>query len=235
MTGTNTGPLDGEGAGSTTPWSAAYIYAAAMRELSISRLDPAATIPTEYFDVPTMLVTYALADYACREDLAVTGPADLGNLSGTQLWERLAPGRLMNSLSRVSPFNEAILPAEGEPLYQQFHRMMAYGDTPIDRARLRILGAAHDQPYEALHLAAAFAGALYQIPECVPDQRAEVRHLAEANLKLAQGDIAGFEAASRRAPASRTIPAPSASARQADARKKKARKASRKARKQRRR
>ena len=85
-----------------------------------------------------------------------------------------------------------------------------------------------------MHLAAAFAGAFYQIPECVPDQLAEFQRLAEANYKLAQGDIAGFKAASRHAPAptSQTTPAPSATTRQADARKKKARKAARKARKQ---
>ncbi|WP_067665949.1 hypothetical protein [Nocardia miyunensis] len=470
MTGTNTGPHGGEAANSTTPWSAAYTYAAAMRELSVSRHNADGTMPDEVFDVPTMLITYALADYAWRENLTVNGPSDLGNLSGMELWERLATGRLMDSLSCLSPFNQAVVPAEGEPLSREFHRMMdeidrrrhegpalagqqsaaagrtgerawyergedgqalvalallthvpdevrdagstplryvieassqarepyrparpyelseymaadspqpergdpqwavrvmqghlggrtllvhylcsiddreldlpdrlvaprlpgesdadytqrtqlaqdfseahvmsadysaevadelmhirpsdagdaveaiitiatdwwttsryeatigdllpamtvlldglvaperradvqraldtvAYGVVPLERARLRIVGAARDQPYEALHLAAAFAGALYQIPACVPDQRAEFRHLSEASMKLAQGDIADFEAASRRAPAptSQTTPAPSATARQADARKKKARKASRKARKQ---
>ena len=469
MTGTNADPHDEEAASSTTPWSAAYTYAAAMRELSVSQYNSDGKMPEGYFDVPTMLITYALADYAWREDLTVTGPADLGNLSGMQLWERLATSRLMNSLSRVSPSNHAVLPATGEPLYQQFHRMMddidrrrsngpalpgqqsattgrtdqlawyergedgqalvalallthvpqdvresgstplryiieagsearepyqparsyelseymaadsprpergdprwavrvmqghlggrtllahylcsiddrelnlpdrlvaprrpgesdtdysqrtqlaqdfsaahvtfadystdvadelmhirpsdasdavesiitiagewwtaaryeatigdllpamtvlldglvaperradvqraldtvAYGAVPLERARLRIVGAARDKPYEALHLAAAFAGALYQIPACVPDQLAEFKHLAEANYKLAQGDIAGFEAASRRAsaPTSQTTSTPSASARQTDARKK-ARKAARKARKQ---
>jgi len=471
MTGTNAGPHgDGTGASPSTPWSAAYTYAAIMRELSVEKFDPDRTM-AEYFDAPTMLVTYALADYAWREDLTVTQPADLGHLSGMELWERLATGRLMDSLSRVSPVNQAVVPAEGEPLYEQFHRMMddidrrrtggptlpseqspptgrtgervwyergedgqsfvavallthvpetvrnsgsaplrylidaaehgpgvrtpyqaarsyelseymaadaprpersdpqwavrvmrgvlggrtllahylcsiddrefelpdhlvasrrpgesdtdytqrtqlakdfaeahvteadysgdvadelrhirasdakdaveaittiaiewwttagydatiddllpamavlldglvaperrgdvqrvldsvVYGSVPLERARLRIFGASMDSPYEALHLAAAFAGALYQQPACVPDQLATFRHLEEASLKLAQGDIEGFHAATRRAPTPTSLRTPPPAARQADAHKKKARKASRTARRQ---
>lgn len=470
MTGTNAGQHGGgAGASPTTLWSAAYTYAAIMRELSVEKFDPNHTMGG-YFDAPTMLVTYALAAYAARENLTVTGPADLGQLSGMGLWERLATGRLIDSLSRLSPADRAVVPAEGEPLHDEFDRMMqdiarrrtgdgpplpseqsppvgrsseriwyergedgqsfvalalltyvpetvrnsgstplryvldaaaaaartpyqpgraydlseymaadipwpergdrqwavrvmqghlsgrtllahylcsiddrelalpdhlvaprrpgeseadytqrtrlakdfgeahvtfadysgdvtdelmhirpsdaknaveaiikvatewwtatgyeatiddllpdmtvlldglvaperradvqdtldtvAYGNIPLEQARLRIVGSSIDTPYEALHVAAAFGGALYQQPSCVPDQFAAFRHFAEANLLLAKGDIKGFDAATRRTPAPGAPTTPAPAARQADVRKKKARKASRQARRQ---
>lgn len=122
---------DGEqGASPTwTPWRAAYAYADVMRDFMMASVDPAGN-RAEYFDVPTMLIAYALADYADQEGIVVTRPADLGELSGMRLWERLATERLMASLSRMSSAHRAVVPAEGEPMHDEFFRMKA----EIDRS-----------------------------------------------------------------------------------------------------
>ncbi|MGW4527857.1 hypothetical protein [Amycolatopsis sp. NPDC004378] len=112
-----------------TPWRAAYAYAEVMRDLMMANVDPAGE-RAEYFDVPTMLIAYALADYADQEGIVVTRPADLGELSGMRLWERLATERLVASLSRLSPARHAVVPAEGEPMHDEFFRMKA----EIDRS-----------------------------------------------------------------------------------------------------
>ncbi|MET9263754.1 hypothetical protein [Amycolatopsis sp. NPDC004079] len=111
-----------------TPWRAAYAYAEVMRDLMTASLDPAGE-RAEYFDVPTMLVAYALADYADQEGIVVTRPADLGELSGMRLWERLATEHLVASLSKLSPTQRAVVPASGEPMHDEFFRMK----TEIDR------------------------------------------------------------------------------------------------------
>ncbi|WP_284741894.1 hypothetical protein [Amycolatopsis sp. RTGN1] len=97
---------------------------------------------------------------------------------------------------------------------------------PLARARIRITGAANEQPFEALHLAAALTAALWQEPACVPDPDAEYLRLATAALRLSQGKLDSPRAAS--APS----PQPSTPARTADARKKAARKTARKSRRQ---
>ena len=115
-----------------TPWCAAHAYAAAMLELSTSGLG-GDNGQSGDFDVTIMLVTYALADYARCEGIAVTRPADLADLSITQLWRRLATDPLMASIAQASPTDRAVVPAEGEPLHDLFHRMK----TEIDSERSR--------------------------------------------------------------------------------------------------
>lgn len=115
---------------SWTPWSAAYAYAEVMRDMAILKFDPARE-RIGYFDVPTMLIAYALADYAQQEGIVVTRPADLASLSGMRLWERLATDQLLESLATLSPERHAVIPADGEPMHDEFVRMKA----EIDRVR----------------------------------------------------------------------------------------------------
>lgn len=112
-----------------TLWTAAYAYAEVMRDLSMAKYNPEGD-RAEYFDVPTMLVAYALAAYADEERIAVTRPADLADLSGMALWERLATPRLLASLSTLPSTSRAVTPAAGEPAHDLFFRMLA----EIDRA-----------------------------------------------------------------------------------------------------
>uniref|UniRef100_UPI003F4925F3 hypothetical protein n=1 Tax=Amycolatopsis sp. CA-096443 TaxID=3239919 RepID=UPI003F4925F3 len=127
---TDNAAVDKQGLGPTwTPWRAAYAYAEVMRDLMMASVDPTGE-RAEHFDVPTMLIAYALADYADQEGIVVTRPADLGELSGMRLWEQLATERLVASLSRLSPARHAVVPAEGEPMHDEFFRMK----TEIDRS-----------------------------------------------------------------------------------------------------
>lgn len=100
------------------------------------------------------------------------------------------------------------------------------GGVPLARAQLRICGAAADQPFEALHLAAAFTAALWQEPACVPDPNAEYLRLVTAAMRLSQGKFDSPRAAST------STVQPSAPARKADARKKAARKTAKRSRRQ---
>lgn len=141
---TDDADLDGATQGTSpawTPWRAAYAYAEVMRDLMMANVDPAGE-RAEYFDVPTMLIAYALTDYADQEGIVVTRPADLGELSSMKLWERLATDRLVASLSRLSPAQRAVIPAEGEPMHDEFFRMKA----EIDRSHAK--GPAADQAAE---------------------------------------------------------------------------------------
>ncbi|HEY3691565.1 MAG TPA: hypothetical protein VGL46_14935 [Pseudonocardiaceae bacterium] len=107
-----------------TPWTAAYAYAAVMRDISMAKMNPEGD-RAEFFDVPTMLVAYALAVFAEEEGIVVTRPADLAGLSGMELWERLATPRLMTSLVMMSLDNRAPAPGVGEPGHELFVRMLA--------------------------------------------------------------------------------------------------------------
>ena len=102
------------------------------------------------------------------------------------------------------------------------------GGGALDRIRLRLMGAAHGAPFEALHLAAAFTSALYQNRTCVPNPKAESLRLIKEGQRMAEGK---FDRLGTGAPAS-TSPAPTKSAQSVDARKEKARKAARKSRRQ---
>jgi hypothetical protein len=57
----------------------------------------------------------------------------------------------------------------------------------LERARLRFVGGASMEPFEGLHLACAFATALYQVPECVPDRKEAVRELAQSVVDMLGG------------------------------------------------
>src|SRR6266496_153987 len=105
-----------------TLWSAAYAYAQVMRDLMAAKVDPTGE-RSEYFDVPAMLIAYALAAYAEEEGIDATRPSDLADLSGMKLWERLETPRLLATLSTLSPDNQAVIPAVGEPGHELFHHM----------------------------------------------------------------------------------------------------------------
>jgi hypothetical protein len=109
---------------SWTPWSAAYAYAEVMRAISIAHHKPQGA-QAEFWDVPTMLIAYGLASYADQQGIAVTRPADLAELSGMELWNRLATPPLVASLATLSPGNPAVTPAAGEPAHELFVRMKA--------------------------------------------------------------------------------------------------------------
>lgn len=110
-----------------TLWSAAYAYARVMRDLMAAKVDSAGE-RSEYFDVPTMLIAYALAAYAAEEGIDVTRPSDLADLSGMALWERLETPRLLASVSTLPPENQAVVPVAGEPGHELFVRMKAEVD-----------------------------------------------------------------------------------------------------------
>jgi hypothetical protein len=57
----------------------------------------------------------------------------------------------------------------------------------LDRAKARFVGTAHGEPFEGLHLAAAFAAALYQVPECVPNRTTAYRELAQGTKDTLRG------------------------------------------------
>ncbi|UUV32278.1 hypothetical protein NQK81_02160 [Amycolatopsis roodepoortensis] len=130
MTGDADMDRDEQGPSPTwTLWSSAYAYAQVMRELMTVKLDPAGE-RAEYFDVPTMLVAYALAKYAEEEGIEAARPSDLADLSGMALWERLETPRLLASLASLSLDNQEVVPAAGEPAHELFVRMKS----EVDRA-----------------------------------------------------------------------------------------------------
>jgi hypothetical protein len=104
---------------------------------------------------------------------------------------------------------------------------------PLTRARYRIRGAADSRPFEALHLAAALAAALYQIPACVPDRKAAFMQLTTDALDLANGNVKALRERQTRQPsqfASLFEQSEKAAPSPADVRKKAARKAAQKSR-----
>lgn len=67
----------------------------------------------------------------------------------------------------------------------------------VERGALRLVGGADAEPFEYLHLAVAFAAAVFQDRACVPDPQAAVRALAEDTLARYDPDYRapGFPAA----------------------------------------
>lgn len=109
--------------GTWTLWSAAYAYAHAMRTVAESR---SATRGPEFWDVPAMLVAFALADYADEQGIStVTSPQDLADLSMSALHSRLHPLKIAMALSMLPLSRRAVIPDAGEPAYEQFAMMKA--------------------------------------------------------------------------------------------------------------
>jgi hypothetical protein len=110
-----------------TLWSAAYAYAQVMRDICTPRFGATAHEPG-YWDTPTMLLAYAIADYGSEAHATVTSPTDLADLSMSALHQRLHPVLLANSLSSLSLSARPApreMPAEGEPAYEAFMMMKA--------------------------------------------------------------------------------------------------------------
>ncbi|UKD50789.1 hypothetical protein L3Q65_00400 (plasmid) [Amycolatopsis sp. FU40] len=117
MSGDTAREAGGQG-GDWTLWAAAHAWAHAMRGLvEMPDAEPGT------WDVPEVLVAFALADYARAEGIAaVASPQDLADLSLTALYGRADPMGLLVALSTASPSGPAA-PSEGEPGQALFSRL----------------------------------------------------------------------------------------------------------------
>ncbi|MGF6889517.1 hypothetical protein ABIA39_008982 [Nocardia sp. GAS34] len=119
-------PAGDEQGSSWTLWSAAYAYAHAMRAAAETRFVARARGP-EFWDVPAMLLTFVIADYADEQGISstVASPQDLADLSIGTLYDRLHPLKLALALSTLPLSRRAVIPTAGEPAHEQFSLMKA--------------------------------------------------------------------------------------------------------------